>query len=182
MSKSLVLLIAGGAVIVLAPIIKNIYDRLGVDFRQSVDTWTTFFRGPGILQLVFLIIGGVGAGTSVAYAPPLRVLTGEVREYQIDPAKPVLYQENIANYSNLTILARAPEPAGDGHAKLTIFRNGSKTGGGGETKELEVASAFWTRVDLQNSYATMGLLAGPSSDPKATPATKVEVMIYLRAE
>jgi hypothetical protein len=182
MSKTtIVLVIAGVAVIVLGPLLKKLYEKLGVDFKQSVDSWTAYFRGPGILQLLFLILGGVGAGASVANAPPLRTLTGEVKEYQIDPEKPALYQENIANYPKLTILARAPEPTENAHAKLTIFRNG-KTSGSGETKELDVTSAYWTRVDMQNSYSTMGLLAGPSTVPGATQATKVEVMVYLKSE
>lgn len=175
--ETISLIIVG--VLVLLAIARIVLAKLGSDFRSSIDSWTTYFRGPGVLQLVFLIIGGIGAGASAYYAPFMRNLSvvGQMKEYHIDPTKPTLYQENIQNYSYLTIFARATEP-NDASARLTVFRNGM--GKDGDISRLEdVKYSTWSRLDLPNNYSNMGLIVEPPAGAGAVSATKVDVLVYL---
>ncbi len=175
--ESIPLIIFG--VVILLVLIRLALQKLGSDFLGSVDSWTAYFRGPGMLQLVFLVIGGLGAGASVYYAPHIRnrAVVGQLKEYHVDPSKAVLQQEDIHSYSYLTVYARVIEPQ-DGFADLTIYR--SDANGQDRQALTDITDDAWSRVDLPNpTYTNMGLIVAPPGKADAVKATKVDVLVYM---
>ncbi len=178
-------LIVVGLVVVIAAVFL-VRAILPPDFRGTVGSWTEYFRGPGMLQFIFLVIGGVGASASVRFAPSLRTFpVATVKDYHIDPRQGAIYHEDIRNYSHLTVLARTTESGGN--ARLTIFRSGLGNNPG-ESKQLEISSTLWARIDMENSSPSMSLFVEPSTPtdaaqtPQANKATQVDMTIYLTAK
>ena len=161
-------------------ILRTVLSAVGFKVPTTIDAWKTYVRGPGMLQLGFLILGAVVVVPSV-YLSPLRnpPPVSTVKEYRIDPSKQVVYQENIQSYSQLILFARSQGPE-KSTARLTIFRN--RTGdGNGEISRIEnITPLTWTRLDLDNSYANMTLMVEPSSQADSLPAQQVDIFLYLK--
>jgi hypothetical protein len=163
-------------------ILRTVLSAVGFKVPTTIDAWKTYVRGPGILQLGFLILGALVVVPSVYLSPPrIPPPVSTTKEYRIDPSKQVVYQENIQAYSHLILFARSQGPEKSA-ARLTILRN--RTGeGDGEISRIEnITNSTWTRLDLDNSYANMTLMVEPSSQADSVLATQVDLLLYLKVK
>ncbi len=147
-------------------------------FRELTNSWTDFSKGTGLLQLIALLVGGLLAfGATWLPASYRNVSIGEVKAFNFVPAKQTIYHQHIQEYGHVTVFARAVPPD-TGFARLTILRSGKPQSEGGDVMRQEI-SKDWSKIDLVNDQANMGLMVEPSTQADVTQAAQVEVLVYL---
>jgi hypothetical protein len=162
-------------------ILRTVLAAAGFRVPTTVDTWKNYVRGPGMFQLVFLILGAVVVVPAHYYSrarnpPPVN----QVREFRIDPTKQTVFEADIQAYSRLTLFAHV-EGGEKSAARLTILRRTGQSDG--EITRIEnVTTSTWSRLDLENLYSKMILIVEPSSQADATPAKQVDVVLHLKTK
>jgi hypothetical protein len=141
-----------------------------------MEAWKTYLRGQFVLLLFAIALGGVVSGVGIYLSSRYGInVSTVIKQYQLDPSKQSLLQENIQPYRRVIFFARA-QPVNTS-AKISVFRN--RPGETGEVHEIpNVSSSGWTRVDFNNSYPNLGLMVEPPNDG-GTVAQQVEVFMYL---
>ena len=179
-TRTILFIIVG--VLILLGIIRAILQILGVRMPSSVDSWRSYLRGQGAVVMIFLIIGGAGAGLSFYYMPSIRQLSrgGQLLEYRNrNPNEQIVYEktENIESYSRLTVFTRAIDPP-NSSATVTLIRSrGGESAG--DIIRLESLSSSWMRLDQENSYTNMRVIIEPPMQAGTVTATQVDVLVYL---
>jgi hypothetical protein len=156
--------------------------RLRPKTPTSLEAWKSYLGGQGLILLGFLALGGLLGGVTVWFGPSMRSSSrgGQLIEYrQLDPSSHIVYKEdqNVENYSHITVFTRATEPS-NGSATVAIFR--SRAGQtDGDVAHIESVFSSWERLDLENSYASMRVVVEPPMKAGTVSATQVDVLIYL---
>lgn len=155
--------------------------RLGKNLNSTNMTWTQYLKGQGALLFLSLLVGGIVAWISVTYGPyPGRVSRGQLVKWEdLDPSQHPVYREvDVENYSDIMVLTRTDEPA-HGSAALTIYLDHGNAGKL-EYGHLDSGTESWSRWDQAVAGKKLNLVAGPPTQTGAVPATKMEILVYLK--
>jgi hypothetical protein len=164
-------------VIVALVVIRVLFRRLGNNLTSS-RSWKSYLKGQGALLFISLFLGGGLAWLSSAFGPAQGKLWkgGQLIEFRdINPSEHAVYEDiDVEKFSEITIMTRTTAPE-NGSATVTIYvdQNGSVNG---QINSIDSVATTWSRWDRHNESKHMRLVVAPSG---ATPATKVNVLVYL---
>jgi len=168
----------------LAVLVWALFHKLGKSIGPDLSTWRKYLSVQGALLVFSLALGGAIAWVAVANGPyPGKIsMAGQLFKFEnLDPSQHPVYQEvNVENSSEISVFTKTGAPA-NGSATVAIYLDH------GDAAKLEFGhldseATGWSRWRQANTGKRMSLVVGPPTQAGATPATQVDILVYLSSK